>query len=106
VAFIICNPALFYPEYRIEVNPKELEELKIADVKSVETYAIITVPVNPKQMSINLQGPILINTETRLAKQLVLVNSNYKVKHLIFDMLSAVETPAEKQEQEEPTLTV
>ena len=62
--FIICNPTIFYPDYRIEVNPKELEELKIDDVKSIETYAIVSIPNNPKRMSINLQGPILINTET------------------------------------------
>jgi len=51
----------------------------------VETYAIVSIPADPRKMSINLQGPILINTKTRLAKQLVLVNSKYKVKHYIVD---------------------
>jgi flagellar assembly factor FliW len=81
VAFIIVNPVYFHPDYRIEVNPKEIEELEISDVRTVETYVIVTIPVDPSLMTINLQGPILINTETRLAKQLVLVNSEYGVKH-------------------------
>ncbi|MFH2035025.1 MAG: flagellar assembly protein FliW [Candidatus Zixiibacteriota bacterium] len=86
VTFIICNPMIFSPEYRIEVNPKELEELGIEEVEAVEIYSIVTVPENPEEMSINLQGPIVINTRNRLAKQLVLVNSNYKVKHYLMDL--------------------
>lgn len=85
VAFIIVNPIFFNPDYHIEVNPKEIEELDIADIKTVETYAIVSIPSDPKRMSINLQGPILINTKTRLAKQLILVNSKYKVKHYMVD---------------------
>jgi flagellar assembly factor FliW len=85
VAFIIVNPRIFCNDYRIEVNPKEIEEIDVASVKTVETYVIVTIPPDPRKMTINLQGPILINTESRLAKQLVLVNSNYSVKHHIID---------------------
>lgn len=85
VAFIIVNPIFFYSDYHIEVNPKEIEELDVGDVKMVETYVIVSIPSDPKKMSINLQGPILINTKTRLAKQLILVNSKHKVKHYIID---------------------
>ena len=86
VAFIVVNPLLFYQDYKIEVNPKEIEEIKVSDVSTVETYVIVTITPDPNQISINLQGPILINTETRLAKQLVLVNSNYDIKHYIMQI--------------------
>ncbi len=82
-AFPVVNPLLFCPDYKIEVNPREIEELHIRDVKSVETYTIVTIPADPANMTINLQGPILINTETCLAKQLVLVNSGYDVKYYV-----------------------
>jgi flagellar assembly factor FliW len=85
VAFIIVNPLFFCPDYRIEVNPKEIEEIRVADVKTVETYVIATIPADPGRMSVNMQGPILINTKTRLAKQLVMVNSDYKLKHYVID---------------------
>jgi flagellar assembly factor FliW len=98
VAFMIVNPLVFCPDYRIEVNPRELDELKIADVGTVETYAIVTIPKNPADISINLQGPILINTANRLAKQLVLVNSNYRIKHRLADM---IEIPVEETIVEE-----
>lgn len=101
VAFMIVNPIVFCPEYRIEVNPRELDELKIGDVSTVETYAIVTIPKDPTQVSINLQGPILINTETRLAKQLVLVNSEYKIKHLLSELID-VRVDAFDEVVEEP----
>lgn len=83
VAFPVVNPLFFCPDFRIEVNPKEVEELRIGKLKAVETYVIVTIPSDPSEMTINLQGPILINAENRLAKQLILVNSGYSVKHYI-----------------------
>jgi len=94
-AFPVVNPLLFCPDYKIEVNPREIEELHIRDVKSVETYTIVTIPADPANMTINLQGPILINTETCLAKQLVLVNSGYDVKYYV--MRGTSKQDADKQ---------
>ena len=85
VSFLVVNPVLLFPNYRIEVNSKEIAELRVAKVESVETYVILTLAEDPAQVSVNLQGPILINTENNLAKQLVLVNSQYQVRHRILD---------------------
>lgn len=98
VAFIIVNPIFFSNDYHIEVNPKEIEELDVGDVKTVETYVIVTIPPDPKKMSINLQGPILINTKTKLAKQLILVNSKYKVKHYVINCNSLPDKEVNKRE--------
>jgi flagellar assembly factor FliW len=94
-SFLVVNPVVFYPRYRIEVNPKEIAELRIAKTESVETYVIVTVPEDPQQISINLQGPILINTENNLAKQLVLVNSQYQVRHHVLETLEAPQKQGE-----------
>lgn len=99
VAFIVLNPAVFYEDYRIEVNPKEIAEMEIVDLKSVETYAIVTVPEDPKRMSVNLQGPILINTENGFAKQLVLVNSDYRVQHFIADEVASTEVEMDREQE-------
>jgi len=54
----------------------------------------VTVPEDPREISANLQGPILINTENSLAKQLVLVNSEYRVQHPLFDALEVLQGEA------------
>lgn len=87
VAFLVFNPVLLFPDYRIEINSKEIAELEVNDVHAVETYVVVTIPENPEQMSANLQGPVLVNTENNKAKQLVLVNSQYKVRHSVMDAI-------------------
>jgi flagellar assembly factor FliW len=86
LAFVIANPMVFFPDYRIDVDRRELEELKIADPAAVLTYVIISVPDgNLAGMSANLQGPIVINTKNNMAKQLVLVNGPYTTRHLLME---------------------
>ena len=98
VAFVIVNPLLFFPDYVIEVNPKEIEELRIENIADVATYAIVTIPQDYTRMTANLQGPIVVNTGTNLAKQLVLVNSHYKIRHRLITPDQA-KTPTEKKTQ-------
>ena len=99
LAFVIVNPLLFFPDYTIEVNPKEIEELKVESAGHIITYSIVTIPADYTRMTANLQGPILINTRTNLGKQLVLVNSRHGIKHRLVDPAAArkmKEEPAEK----------
>ena len=101
VAFLIANPVIFLAEYKIEVNPKEIAELLVQDVEAVETYVIVTLDSVEGTVLANLQGPILINTESRLAKQLVLTNSDYKVDHVVAENVAS---PAIMEEELEPAL--
>lgn len=96
LAFIVVNPTLVCPDYRIEVHREEVRDLVITSPETVETYVIVTVPENPREISVNLQGPIVINTENGFAKQLVLVNSNYSVRHRL---LTSVEKPAARERE-------
>lgn len=79
LAFLMVNPALFYPEYKIEVNIKEVEDVELDEHSSVETYSIVTIADDPGKTTINLQGPIVINVAVHKAKQLVLSQSSYSV---------------------------
>jgi flagellar assembly factor FliW len=94
VAFLVVNPLLIRPDYRIEINRNEIAELHVNSPDSVETYVIVTIPDNPGEISANMQGPLLVNVETNLAKQLVLVNSQYKIQHRLLDAFDV--TPAEQ----------
>ncbi len=88
-AFIVVNPRVFFSGYHIEINPKEIAELEVDNLNAVETYVIVTIPEDPAEMSVNLQGPVLINTANGYAKQLVLVNSEYEVQHSLMDVVPA-----------------
>ena len=97
VVLPVVNPRLFFPDYTISINPNEIAELCIENVHNVETYVVMTITDTPEDISLNLQGPILINTENNLGKQLVLVNSKYQVKHKLLSGIDeqVVETELE-----------
>ncbi|MBN4056907.1 flagellar assembly protein FliW [bacterium AH-315-J21] len=101
LAFLMINPTLFFPDYSIEVNPKEVEDIGVVDGSEVETYAIVTVPNDAKKMTANLQGPIVINMFTKQAKQLVLANSRHSVREPLFNESSSnsssIDTAKKKQ---------
>lgn len=87
LAFVIANPAFFFPNYKLEMHIRELSEINVSESSSIETYVIVTIPKDISQMSANLQGPLLINTDDNLGKQVVFVNSRYTIRHLIMDEL-------------------
>lgn len=99
LAFVVVNPLMFFPDYMIEVNPKEIEELNIDDVADIVTYTIVTIPTDYVRMTANLQGPVLINTRTRLAKQLVMVNSRHGIRRRLFDVVETDRVETEKTDR-------
>jgi flagellar assembly factor FliW len=87
LSFVIINPLIFKPDYTVKLSHEEVADLHISNPALVTVYTIVTIPTNPEGMTANLLAPILINTENRLAKQVILVNSEYSTRHRILDEL-------------------
>ncbi|MGB7062442.1 MAG: flagellar assembly protein FliW [Candidatus Zixiibacteriota bacterium] len=85
VAFVIADPLNFFPNYKLEINEKELEELNYTNSKDLITYVIVTVPQDASLASADLLGPLVINSKKRLAKQAVMSNTPYTTKHYLLD---------------------
>jgi flagellar assembly factor FliW len=99
LAFVITNPVHFFPNYKLEMHIKELSDIEVMEESNVETYVIVTIPKDIAQMSANLQGPLLINTDIGLGKQVVMVNGPYTIRHYILDELNR---RLEKRRMREP----
>ncbi len=87
LSFVIVSPAVFFQDYRVVVNAKEVADIKVNRPEDVDVYVIVTVPEDINQMTANLQGPILLNRRENLLKQLVLTDSAYSVQHSIVKQL-------------------
>lgn len=85
VAFVIINPLKIFPNYKLEINEIELEELDYTNYNDLVIYVIITIPQDVSLTSANLLGPLVINPKKRLAKQAVMSNSPYTTKHYLLD---------------------
>jgi flagellar assembly factor FliW len=87
VALLLVNPFLLHPNYDPQVQKKELKDIKLTSLKKAEIYVIVTIPPDIKQAQANLLSPLMINPEKKLGKQVVLKGSDYKIHHLIFDLM-------------------
>ncbi|MBW7996907.1 MAG: flagellar assembly protein FliW [Candidatus Glassbacteria bacterium] len=83
LAFVICDPAMFFPDYRISARKSELSTIGSTNPEDLIICVLVSISREPFTMSANLQGPLVINTKNRRGKQLVLVESNYGTRHPI-----------------------
>ena len=82
-SFVMVNPLIFHPDYNPNISKRELNELQIENPQSLLMYVIVTLNRDPLKTTANLCGPILINTEKKIGKQLVLLDDSYSTKHPI-----------------------
>ena len=88
LAFVVINPTIFFRNYKIEIHYKELEDIQVASLDRIEIFAIVTIPEDISKMSANLLGPLVVNLDNNLGKQIVLTNSHYTIQHYVLDELS------------------
>ena len=87
LAFIITDPEEFMSEYSPKVLKSDLKSLGVAEVKDTSVFVIIVVPEDPQKMYANLLGPLIINKEGRLGKQVILQTDTYSTCHYILEEL-------------------
>jgi flagellar assembly factor FliW len=83
LAFVVCDPLTFKSDYLVKAPKSELNEIDVDDVKSAVVLVILVVRENPADITANLLGPLIFNSENRKAKQLVLSDSEFSTKHKI-----------------------
>lgn len=84
ICFIVVDPYIVKPDYSIDFDKDLITELKNFDPKNLIAMVIATVPAAISEMSVNLKGPIVINLENKLAKQIVLTDKDYPTRYDLF----------------------
>ncbi len=90
IAFLTLEPRLVRPDYRITVGQEELLPIGITPSTEILVLCIVTIYRDPRTLTANLQGPLLINAENRRGKQLILVDSKYNNRHDILKEIAAL----------------
>jgi flagellar assembly factor FliW len=82
LALVMVNPLAFKPDYAPAIPPAVAEELKAEDPGEMSIFVIATIPAgNPRALTANLLGPVVVNPGRRLARQLVLDDRLYSHRH-------------------------
>ncbi|MFC2076560.1 flagellar assembly protein FliW [candidate division KSB1 bacterium] len=94
LAFVITDPLMFRPDYQVKLEVADAQLLGIDDTSKAVIYAIVVIPKDPQEMTANLMGPLVVNPETRMGKQIIMQDSPYTTRHYILEeMKQAYSSP-------------
>lgn len=82
LSFLLVSPFTFVTDYSFELSGVDKEELEIAEQVSV--YSMVTIHSQANHSTMNLLAPVVLNPEKRLGKQVILHQSIYETRHLIW----------------------
>ncbi|WP_026479000.1 flagellar assembly protein FliW [Alkaliphilus transvaalensis] len=90
LAFVIINPFIFKKDYDFKISQNTIDKLDIKKTEDVTVYTIVVVPEDLSKMTANLRAPLIINSQNRKGKQILLDNEEYKARHYILDEMKQV----------------
>ena len=86
IAFLATSPFPFFPHYDLELGDAEQAALAIEDPSQAEVITLLTVHRTDDDqdevvgITANLLGPIVVNVESRQARQIVLETDAYTTR--------------------------
>ncbi|KAB3539672.1 flagellar assembly protein FliW [Alkaliphilus pronyensis] len=85
LAFVVINPFIFKQDYDFQIPKNTIEKLEIKSHQDVLVQSIVVVPEDINKMTANLKAPIIINVRNKKAKQILLDDEKYQIKHYVLD---------------------
>ncbi|MHB9130814.1 MAG: flagellar assembly protein FliW [Armatimonadota bacterium] len=79
LAFVVVNPFDFFPEYDFEIADADVPHIGTEDPAELVVFSIITFA--DKRLTANLVGPVVMNVQTQVARQIVLSDPRYGTRH-------------------------
>ncbi|MFP4143722.1 MAG: flagellar assembly protein FliW [Phycisphaeraceae bacterium] len=78
LAFVVTDPSLFVPTYKVPLRGEQLEQLGIESLEQAQVFVI----VNKREhvLTGNLQGPLVVHVEKRVGAQLVLSDRRFTTR--------------------------
>ncbi|MUM76045.1 flagellar assembly protein FliW [Pseudodesulfovibrio sp. F-1] len=78
LGLLVADPYSFLDKYDVKLENLDRKTLKIKNIKQLAILVTVTIPQNrPEETTLNLQGPIVINTEARIGVQVPQTDSGY-----------------------------
>lgn len=82
LSFVVVNPLLGEPDYFKNLPEVDQQLFEGLENEAVIVLALVTVkPGNDPPLTMNLVGPIVVNLQTRMARQVVLTSTRYSCRH-------------------------
>ena len=87
LSFIIMRAADIDPDYRLKIGQADLDLVQAASFADLEVFFIVTIPDDPKEMTANFQGPVILNRASGMAAQGISLNPGHKGRRKGLDVM-------------------
>ena len=84
LAFVVCDPLLFVPDYQVPIKPDEFTDICLNKMDDAQTLIIVNKVDNT--LTGNLQGPLVLNAANRQGLQLVLSEKKFSTRHPLMNL--------------------
>lgn len=84
LAFVVIDPSRLLSEYHFSVKKEQIKSLETDKVEDLSVLVIVTMATNIIDVTVNLQGPIVINKVNNRGVQLVLNDPRFNTRHILF----------------------
>ena len=86
-AMPVMDSLIVKPDYDPEVNDELLAAAGKITPENLVVLVTVTIPKDLTKMTVNLQGPFVINAEERKACQVIVEGQDYPVKFPVYEIL-------------------
>jgi len=94
VAFIVANPYTIVEDYSFDVDDPTIALLGIQKEQDVFVLSVLSLKEPFATSTINLQAPLIFQSKTKLAKQMILKDDRFTMRHLIGNRVTVTEGQA------------
>lgn len=81
--FVVVDPHSVFMDYHPVISEEVRESISLEKQEDMRFLSIATVPANVRDLYINLQCPILINSKINAAVQIILDEGNYPMRYYL-----------------------
>ena len=85
LALPVTTPDAVMPDYNAKIPEDELDLVGSKDPSDLALLIVVSIPeAAPWDMTANLRAPILVNLKSRRAVQVIVLNEEYSIRHVVF----------------------
>ncbi|WP_029322859.1 flagellar assembly protein FliW [Butyrivibrio sp. AE3004] len=95
-AMPVMDPLYVKPGFNPVVQEESIKEILPLEDEDLLILVTVTVPQDITKMTVNLKGPIIINSGNCKACQIIIDDDDYPVKYPIYDYLQQQKEAAQK----------
>jgi flagellar assembly factor FliW len=86
LGLLVADPFPFYPDYNVKLEQAEKKILRVENLRQIAVLVTVTIPRNkPEETTLNLSGPIILNTKAHIGLQAPQVDSKLPTHFRLVD---------------------